>query len=197
MTIEAKKPNYSAATSELISKTMISPKKIMLLVILLSIFSILGVIGIVLKILNGFDDKASWGYYAATISFLLTTAGAAPMVAIAPTIAKADWVRPITRIASLFSVVGIITAFASIPLIFALPPLIIDETRRRSIWFEATNFSPHVWFGIAIFGLALCGLGLLNSSSIPDLAAMRDHGTRWRKKLGKSLSREDIYTERQ
>ena len=197
MTIEAKKPNYSAATSELISKTMISPKKIRLLVILLSIFSILGVIGIVLKILNGFDDKASWGYYAATISFLLTTAGAAPMVAIAPTIAKADWVRPITRIASLFSVVGIITAFASIPLIFALPPLIIDGTRRRSIWFEATNFSPHVWFGIAIFGLTLCGLGLLYSSSIPDLAAMRDHGTGWRKKLGKSLSRGFMGTESQ
>ncbi len=188
---------YSKATSELIGTTTIAPKKIKLIIMILSILSILGIVGIVLKILNGFEDKSAWGYYAATISFLLTTAAAAPMVAIAPTIAKADWVRPITRIASLFSVVGIVTALASIPLIFALPPLIVDETRRRSIWFEATNYSPHVWFALSIFGLTLCGLGLLYSSSIPDLAAMRDHGTGWRKKMGKSLSRGFIGTDGQ
>ena len=87
---------YSKATSELISTTTIAPKKIKLIIMILSILSILGIVGIVLKILNGFEDKSAWGYYAATISFLLTTAAAAPMVAIAPTIAKADWVRPLT-----------------------------------------------------------------------------------------------------
>ena len=129
MVTETNNTKYSKSTRELITTTTIAPKKVTLIVMILSVLSILGIIGIVLKILNGFEDKSAWGYYAATISFLLTTAGAAPMVAIAPTIAKADWVRPITRIASLFSVVGIVTAIASIPLIFALPPLIVDEIR--------------------------------------------------------------------
>ena len=56
-----------------------------------SIGLFLGIIGFVMKLNSGFSDKVIWGYYAAMFAFILTTAQAAPMVAIAPRLAKAHW----------------------------------------------------------------------------------------------------------
>lgn len=150
-----------------------------------------------MKISQGFDTKSAWGYYAAIVSVLLGIFGAAPMVAIAPTIAKADWHRPVSRIATMFTLAGLSTVIMTIPLIFALPPLVVNGLRRRSIWFDANIYTPHVFFGLAVIGLFLIGLGLLWVTSIPDFAAMRDHSKGWKQRLGKTLSRGFVGTDRQ
>ena len=49
---------------------------------------ILGIVGFVIRLSDGVSDKAVWGYYAALFAFILSTAQAAPLVAIAPRIAK-------------------------------------------------------------------------------------------------------------
>ena len=52
--------------------------------ILFGALFVLGIIGFIARLVSdGFSDKAAWGYYAATFAFILSTAQAAPMVAIA------------------------------------------------------------------------------------------------------------------
>ena len=174
--------------TDLVSKTATSPR-FKRAAWILGILGVLGVAGVIGKIIDDGGDTTKWGYIAAVMAFLLTAGGGAPMVAIAPALAKANWVRPVSRMAALFSLVGVVTSLMLIPLLVLLPPLIVDETRRRSIWFEAPNYSPHFWGIIALLGLTITGLGLLYSSALPDLAAMRDHSSGWRQRWGEKLAR--------
>ena len=193
------RPTFQEAASDLITRPAAATGNAMARVsLILGMLLILGIVGFVLKVMDvGMNDRSAWGYYVAMVSFLLTTAGGAPMISIAPVLAKANWVRPVMRIAQMFSAVGILTAIMSIPLIFILPPLVEDGVRRRSIWFGSPDYFPHIFDTIAIFGLVLIGLALLWASSIPDLAAMRENGTGWRQRWGRRLAPNFIGTNGQ
>ena len=91
----------------------------------------MGILSLLIKIIQGFDDKSSWGYYSAIVSLLFGVFGTAPMVAIAPMIAKADWHRPIARIANMFTAAGLSSVIMIFPLIFALPPLVVGGYREE------------------------------------------------------------------
>ncbi len=189
---------FNAATSSLVSTTKEEMGgKFKIVFGIFAALSIMGILSLLIKIIQGFDDKSSWGYYSAIVSLLFGVFGTAPMVAIAPMIAKADWHRPIARIANMFTAAGLSSVLMVFPLIFALPPLVVGGYRRRSIWFDANIYTPHVFFGLAVVGLFLIGLGMLWVSSIPDLAAMRDHSTGKRQRFAKILSRGFVGTERQ
>ncbi|PKB65794.1 MAG: hypothetical protein BZY82_07000 [SAR202 cluster bacterium Io17-Chloro-G3] len=129
------------------------------------------------------NDRPAWGYLAATVAFLLTTAGAAPVIAIAMRVVKAHWQRPLTRVAELYSVVGLLTLLLTIPLLLMIPP----AAGRRTIWFQDTDpptlglatdgkifGAPHLYDALAITLLVICGLALLFISSLPDMAVLRD-----------------------
>ena len=127
------------------------------------VLTILGVIGFVMKLVGGVGDTVIWGYYAAMFSFMVTTASAAPMVAIAPRMANAHWRRPISRAAELWSVVGLLSLLWFIPLLWVLPPL---SDGRRSLWFfdmahpnDVPSYSPHIWASAAILALVVTGAG--------------------------------------
>ena len=157
--------------------------------IILGVLSLIGVVGLLLKYLQSSDDQTKWGYVAATAAFLLTVGGGAPLVAIAPVLAKANWVRPLTRLSAGFSLIGIVTMIVMIPLIMVLPPLVTEGARRRSIWFESPDLTPHMFIMLAMGTLLLAGFGLFYTSALPDFAAMRDHSTGWRQSFGKSMAR--------
>ncbi len=167
--------------------------------LILALLSALAVVGVVARLAGGVgpDDQKEWGYVAATMAFMLVAFGGAPMIAIAPMLAKANWGRPVTRIASMFSLAGVATALLMIPLLAALPSLVVDGSRRRTIWFDGPVYSPHFWGMLALAGLALTGLGLFYANALPDFAAMRDHSSGWRQRLGKRLSRGFVGTENQ
>jgi molybdopterin-containing oxidoreductase family membrane subunit len=162
---------------------------------ILGVLSIVGIVSLILKFIAEGDDSTKWGYVAALVSFLLSVTGGAPMVAMAPVMAKANWVRPVTRIASIFSFAGIVTVITLIPLVAILPPLVVDGTRRRTIWFEAPDYSPHIWTTLGLVLLLLTGIMLFFSAALPDFAAMRDHSTGWRQRLGKKLARGWVGTD--
>ena len=158
---------------------------------------ILGVVGFVLRVMDGASDTVLWGYYAAVFAFILTTAQAAPMVAIVPRLAKAHWRRPISRAAELFTVVGLLNLLLFIPLLWVLPGL---DDGRRTLWFFSEEgqglvldrvpvFSPHIWATLALVFLVLCGVALLWVSALPDLAAIRDRSTGSRQRLFARLAR--------
>lgn len=129
----------------------------------------LGIVGFVLRLAGGFDDRPAWGYYAALFSFLLTTAGSAPFVAIGLRLTRADWRRPIARAAELFSVVGLLLLLMFIPLLYLIP----SAEGRRTIWFGLA-LAPHLWDMLAVAMLVLCGLLMLYASAVPDLTTARD-----------------------
>ena len=153
-------------------------------VAVLAVLVVLGVVGFILRVQDGVSDRAVWGYYAALFAFILTTAQAAPMVAIAPRIAKAHWRRPISRVAELFTVVGLFNLILFIPMIWVLPGL---EDGRRSLWFygdlDVPAHLPHILATLALVFLVLVGLALLWVSSLPDLAAIRDTSTGRRQRI--------------
>ncbi len=159
-------------------------------VLVLGVLFVLGVIGFIIKVLsNGPSDKASWGYHAAVFAFIITTASAAPIVAIAPRIVKAHWRRSISRAAELWAVVGVLSFILFLPLLAVLPSL---EDGRRTFWFyhagEVPRFTPHVWATLALLGLTILGIALVWMSSLPDLALMRDNTTGWRQRWAARLA---------
>ena len=182
---------------ELVATTMGASRRFKRIAWTRGILSIAGTVAMVLKWIDQGDDSTKWGYVAALVSFLLSVTGGAPMVAMAPVMAKANWVRPVTRIAAMFSFAGVVTIVTLIPLVAMLPPLIVDGTRRRTVWFEAPNYSPHFWTTLSLFLLLLTGLALFYSAAIPDFAAMRDHSTGWRQRWGKRLARGWVGTDSQ
>ena len=140
------------------------------------VLTILGIIGFVFRITDGVGDTAAWGYYVAMFSFMLTTASAAPMVAIAPRLANGHWRRPLSRAAELWGAVGLLSLLWFIPILWILPPL---SDGRRSLWFFdptdpdlVPSYSPHIWASAAIVGLVVTGLALLWVSSLPDFASI-------------------------
>ena len=187
----------SVIVEDLIATTNGASKSFKIIAIGLGIMSVLGIIALVLKWINYSDDSTRWGYVAALVSFLLSITGGAPMVAMGPVMAKANWVRPLTRLAAIFSFAGVSTIIVLIPLLFLLPPLVVYGTRRRSIWFEAPNYSPHIWGIIGMVLLLITGIALFYSAALPDFAVMRENSTGWRQKLGKKLARGWVGTDSQ
>jgi Ni/Fe-hydrogenase subunit HybB-like protein len=161
---------------------------------ILAVGSLLGIVGIVFRFIND-DGRQDWGYYAATLGWMITVFGGAPMVAIAPALTKANWARPVARIASLAAVATSVSALLLIPLVFKLPPLtefsevLGDDVRRRSIWFDSPAYAPHFWNVLSLMTLALVGIAMAYVMAIPDFAAIRDHGTGWKQRWGKKLAR--------
>ena len=140
------------------------------------VFTVLGIVGVVVRFTDGVGDTAVWGYYVAMFSFMITTASAAPMVAIAPRLTNGHWRRPLSRAAELWSVVGLLSLLWFIPMLWILPPL---SSGRRSLWFfdmsdpnAVPSYSPHIWASAAILGLVVTGLALLWVSSLPDFASV-------------------------
>ncbi len=192
------RPSPAEATTELVRATA-AGRRFKLAALILTVLAVLGVVGIIARLAGGTGpaDQKEWGYVAATMAFMLVAFGGAPLVAIAPTLAKANWNRPLTRVAALFSMAGVVTALLLIPLLAVLPPLVVDGARRRSVWFDGPTYSPHFWGMIALSGLALTGLGLFYANALPDFAAVRDHATGWRQRLGKRLANGFAGTDNQ
>jgi molybdopterin-containing oxidoreductase family membrane subunit len=182
---------------ELVATTMGASGRFKAIAWTLGVLSVAGIVALVLKWLDQSDDSTRWGYVAALLSFLLSVAGGAPMVAMAPVLAKANWVRPVTRIAAMFSFASVVTIITLIPLVAMLPPLVTEGARRRTIWFEAPDYSPHIWSIVGLVLLLITGIGLFYSAAIPDFASMRDHSMGWRQRLGKRFARGWVGTDSQ
>jgi hypothetical protein len=163
----------------------------------------LGLVGLIIRIAGGFAHTAPWGYSAAMLAYLVTTAQSAPLVAVALRLVKADWRRPVTRAAELFTVTGLVGLFLYIPLLIALPPLFdrADPTHDRlNIWMNWTLFgidASKAYGFIGFMTLLALGLALLYFSALPDFALLRDHGPDKRRGLYARLARGWTGTPRQ
>ena len=145
---------------------------------------LLGIIGFAVRISDGYFDHTQLGYYATVFAYLLTAAQGAPIVAIALRAIKAEWRRPLSRAAQLFTVVGLFNLILYIPLMMALP----STDGRNTIWVNWHPHSPHVYDTLSMIGLVVCGIALLYISALPDMHAAVGKLPGIRNKVLKSLS---------
>ena len=112
----------AAINDDLVARHESKSKYFKPIILALGVGVILGVIGLILRLVDGVSDTSKWGYTAAVLAFLLTTASAAPMVAIAPRIAKGHWRRIISRPAEMWSAAGLISLLLFIPCLLYTSP---------------------------------------------------------------------------
>lgn len=156
-----------------------------LAVVVLGILLAAGLVGFVIKVSAGFPNTEAWGYYAATFSFLLTTAMAAPIIPVGLHFTKALWQRPLNRAALLFAVPGILWGLMFLPLLWTLPPL----QGRPTMWFNASIDVLRWVDTIAVFTLVALGLVLLYERSRPDWATIAFANNGQRHRLAKLLAK--------
>ena len=187
-------------TNDLLAKHAASGPTFRWVAVVCAALLVLGVVGVVLRLSGGVSDKTVWGYYAALFAFILSTAQAAPMVAIATRIAKAHWRRPISRISEMYTAVGLLNLLLFIPMLWVLPSL---EDGRRTLWFFGNadipgyGYVPHFWTALALLSLVICGVVMLWVSCLPDLAAIRDRSTGRRQRIASRMARGWHGTTRQ
>ena len=153
------------------------------LLLLSGLLLLVGIVGFVMRVSGGFEHEA-WGYYAATFAFVLSTAQAAPIIAVATRLTKGYWRKPIVRVAELFTVTGLLNLLLLIPLLALIPPL----EGRRTFWVNWQG-APQVVVSLGMIGLVVCGLGFLYTSAMPDLATAKDHAPGGPKGLVAALAR--------
>ncbi len=180
-----------------LGSTPLRSRRSFLITIGLAVVALIGFVALAVKWGVDGGDSTRWGYVATLCAFLLSLSFGGPAAYIISSVAKAVWGRTIARVSTLFALVGVLTAAAMIPLAFQVPPLIVDEIRRRSIWYEAPIHSPTGWMIAGIVGLMVAGLALLYLSLLPDLAHMRDHEKGWRQRWGRRLARGWVGNSRQ
>lgn len=161
---------------EILGLSSRSGTKFFVAVVALVVLTVLGIVGFFLRLGDGFGVHTHWAYLAAVFAFILTTSLSAPLVAIAPRLARAHFNRPITRAAELWSVAGLVSLVILVPLLIALP----SASGRRTFWFVDLYRegwpagAPHVYLAPAVVFLVATGLALLWVGAIPDFAVARD-----------------------
>ena len=133
-------------TDDVLNRHMSAGKKFWLVAAGAAGLLALGAIGFLMLLGEGFEDRGAWAYYAAIFAYIFSVSQSAVLVSVALRMVKAHWRRPLSRISEMFAAVGVFAFIMMIPLLWVLPP--IDG--RRSLWFEAPGYSPHIWDTIAM-----------------------------------------------
>ena len=200
-------PNPKVMTREMASKVSAMPGPLTLAMVLTFALLVLGVVGFVARAAaDGFDDRAPWGYYMATFSYIFMITSSAPVAAVAFRFTKSHWRRPLSRVSELFAVVGIFNIITFIPMMMILPPIANPDLShggahelevRRTIWFEVPIGAPHAWDLAGVVGLAVTALFILWLSAVPDMAEARNTATGLRGWLYRRLAGHWYGTKRQ
>ncbi len=166
-------------TRDVVGRHVVTGSRYRMALLITGALLVLGIVGFLGRALSdGFDDRLPWGYYAATMAFLLTTAGSAPLVVVALRMVKSHWVRPLARISEIYAAAGVLTFIMFVPLLFLVP----SADDRFSLWFQGDTKgalgsfpgAPHVYIALLLALLFLSGLVLLRVSTRPDRVAVRD-----------------------
>lgn len=150
---------------------------------ILAAVATLGVVAALLMMLGGLDDHTRWKYYAVGYFYVFSLVMGIPMAGIGLRFARAQWRRPTSRAAELFALAGPVLLVFYFPIMAAHPGL----EGRNSLWMD-WRLAP--WFPDLLMLTTFVGIGLifLYVSVLPDLAAVRDHGSGRSRGIAASLA---------
>src|SRR4030066_2328345 len=123
---------------------------------------------------TGMAQPVTWGFYIINFVFFIGISHAGTLISAILRLSKAEWRRPITRVAEIITVVVL--------LIGALHP-IIDmgrPDRARNVFLYGRFQSPLLWDLTAITTYLMASTVYLYLPMIPDIAMMRDKGTKFK-----------------
>jgi molybdopterin-containing oxidoreductase family membrane subunit len=139
-----------------------------------------------------------WGVYIASFIFWVGASHSGTFISGVLRLTKAEWRRPVTRIAELMTFISLM--IATLFVFYHLGRVwrwyyLIPYPNQREIW---PNFrSPLMWDAMAVFTYATASTIYLYLPLIPDFALMRDRIVGWRKPLYRALSLGWQGTQRQ
>lgn len=148
--------------------------------------------------ITGLNRPVMWALYIVNFVYFIGIGHAGTFISAAFRVLKVEWRRPITRMAELITVFGLMTA--------ALFPIIhigrtwkgywlLPYPNERQLW--PSFHSPLLWDLTAITTYLTCSILFMYMGLIPDLANFRDHSTGWRHKIYEWFALGWIGTERQ
>ena len=203
-------PETKNAAQDMVSKITARSGVVKLVLTISGLLLVLGIVGFILKAANfGFAESGPWGYYMAVFAFIFTITSGAPLVAVAFRFTKSHWRRPLSRVAELFSIIGIFNIIIFIPMMLALPDIQNvgytpdaegELAARRSIWLASDWVpygAPHLWNMLGMVFLAINSVTILWLSLVPDMAQARSATTGFRRKVYTMLSGHWYGTKRQ
>jgi molybdopterin-containing oxidoreductase family membrane subunit len=134
---------------------------------------------------TGLNRPVYWGFYITNFVFFVGISHAGTLISAILRLSKAEWRRPITRMAETITV---------LVLFFGLGSIIMDLGRPERFYFVIPLFkfgnltSPLVWDVMSICTYLTASIIYLYVPLIPDLAMVRDRITGWRKGFYRFLS---------
>ena len=140
---------------------------------------------------TGLNRPVFWGFYITNFVFFIGISHAGTLISAILRLCRAEWRRPITRMAEMITV---------LVLFFGLGSIILDlgrPDRALYVIFYGKINSPLVWDVISISTYLTASTIYLYIPLIPDIALLRDRVTGWRKRLYRILSLGWTGTERQ
>ena len=130
-----------------------------------------------------------WGVYIASFIFWVGASHSGTFISGVLRLSKAEWRRPVTRIAELMTFISLM--IATLFVFFHLGRVwrwyyLMPYPNQRELW---PNFrSPLMWDAIAVFTYATASTIYLYLPLIPDFALLRERISGWRKPLYRVLS---------
>jgi molybdopterin-containing oxidoreductase family membrane subunit len=121
---------------------------------------------------TGMNQPVAWGFYIVNFVFFIGISHAGTLISAILRLSKAEWRRPITRMAEVITVVVLgIGAFH--------PVLDLGRPERMMNIFTAGRLqSPLLWDVSSISAYFMASTVYLYIPMIPDIALLRDRGTR-------------------
>ncbi|MBI4409289.1 MAG: polysulfide reductase NrfD [Gemmatimonadetes bacterium] len=134
---------------------------------------------------TGLNRPVYWGFYITNFVFFVGISHAGTLISAILRLSKAEWRRPITRMAETITV---------LVLFFGLGSILMDLGRPERFYFVIPFFwyghltSPLIWDVLSIGTYLTASTIYLYVPLIPDLALVRDRITGWRKGFYRVLS---------
>jgi len=148
-------------------------------VAVLSLFILWGVVAYVTQYywglgVTGLNEPVSWGFYVTNFVFFIGISHAGTLISAILRLSKAEWRRPITRMAEVITVMVIFIGAGQILIDLGQPDRMLNVLR----W--GRYQSPLLWDATSISAYMSASLTYLYLPMIPDIAILRDRfvGTR-------------------
>jgi len=165
-------------------------------VAILSAFILWGVVAYVTQYywglgVTGLNEPVSWGFYVTNFVFFIGISHAGTLISAILRLSKAEWRRPITRMAEVITVMVIFIGAGQILVDLGHPDRVLNVIR----W--GRYQSPLLWDATSISAYMSASLTYLYLPMIPDIAILRDRFEGKRKLLYSVLALGWTGTEQQ
>jgi Ni/Fe-hydrogenase subunit HybB-like protein len=123
---------------------------------------------------TGLHQPVSWGFYVTNFVFFIGISHAGTLISAILRLSKAEWRRPITRMAEVITVMVLFIGASQILIDLGRPDRLLNVIRYGRYQ------SPLLWDATSISAYLTASTFYLYLPLIPDIAILRDRGRKWR-----------------